>query len=196
MHIEFVESLDKKELAKWAVGAILAASLIATFFYLAPGISENPVPASGSSTSGLNNSVSWAGIITFEFVGSNSTEATAAAGSTVQGAITIDILQAAPLRFYIDDRGYNTSVSTLPAGISISLNVYGNTYYPPLLSSAEYQPPLIPTALGETAVQYEITVAKSVSTGVYDIRILCLSFFNNGTLTDQGMEYLVTLHVQ
>jgi hypothetical protein len=39
-------------------------------------------------------------------------------------------------------------------------------------------------------------VANSASAGVYVIRILCLSFSNNGTLTDPGLDYQVTLNVQ
>jgi hypothetical protein len=191
MYTEWVNPLSKKEVTKWAVTAILAASLIATFFYLAPGI---------SSTTGLNSSVTnarSAGLpITFGFVGSNYTQwVTAAAGSTVHGTIILSILQVAPLRFYIDDIGYNTS-STLPAGISISLNIYGNTYDPPLLSSNYSQPPLVSTALGETNVQYAISVANSVPSGVYYIGILCWSFQKNGTVYDQGAVYEVILNVQ
>lgn len=156
--------------------------------------------ALSSTPQHTSSSVSFAGPITFGFVGGNSSAVTVAAGSTVHGAITIDILQAAPLRFYIDDRGYNTSSSTLPAGVSISLNVYGNSYAPSSLSQSATQPlsttPLVATTLGETTVQYTISVASSVPKGAYDIRIVCWSFLNNGTHYDQPEVYEVTLSVQ
>jgi hypothetical protein len=180
--------------------AILAASLIAAFFYLAPGIQENSTPASSSGAPDLNNYLMFTGQITFGFVGSNSTEVAAAAGSIVHGTIIVNILQEAPLRFYIDDSGYNTSSSSFPAGMSISLNMYGNNYDPVLFSKADNQSlstiPLVPTALGETNVQYAISVASSVLKGVYDTKIVFWSFLNNGTLYDQAEEYQVTLHVQ
>lgn len=186
--------LTKKKFAEWALLAILAAFLIATFFYLIPGIPESRAPS--SSNTSTNGSVSFVGPVTFEFTGNNSTEVTAAAGSTVRGTITINILQQAPLRFYIDDIGYNSSSSTLPTGISISLNIYGNAYDPPLLSNANSQPPLVPTVSGETTLQYEISTSSSVPRGVYDARIVCWSFLNNGTVSDQAEVYQVTLHIQ
>lgn len=181
------------------LGVIGLAVLLSSIIILRPNQSASSSTLQPASN-GASNGVSYAGPITFEFVGSNSTAATAAAGSTVQGAITVDILQAAPMRFLIDDRGYNTSVSTLPAGISISLNVYGNSYSPLLLSNAATQPvntaPLVPTTLGETTVQYAISVANSVPNGAYDFGIVCLSFLNNGTLRGLAQTYEVTLSVQ
>jgi hypothetical protein len=161
-------------------------------------------PSTQSSESGvpdhLSNSVTLVGPITFRFVGGNSSALTVVAGSTVYGTMSIDVLQAAPLRFYIDDRRYNATGSTLPAGISISFNMYGNSYDPFLLSTEDDQPlsaaRLIPTTLGVTTVRYTISSASNVPKGVYGIRIVCWSFLNNGTIYNRPESYWVTLSVQ
>jgi hypothetical protein len=196
-------SLSKKEAIKSVVIAILAVSLVAAAIHY---LVETPISTSSSS------SMSFAGPITFRFLGNNSTEATVVAGSSVQGTIPVNITGASWLNFYVDDRGtlFNTTKPTLPAGISVSLNMYGNSYDAVSLTAAYANQsisavPLVPTTQGETNFQYTVSAASSVPAGVYKVLIVFQSVTNDGEL--YGFEkgtlhygyaavYEVILHVQ
>jgi len=170
-------SLSKKEAIKSVVIAVLAVSLVAAAIYY---LVETPISTSSSG------SMSFAGPITFRFLGDNSTEATVVAGSTVQGTIPVNITGASWLNFYVDDRGtlFNTTKPTLPAGISVSLSMYGNSYDAVSLTAAyaNQSLPLVPTTQGETSVQYAVSAASNVPAGVYKVLIVFQSVTNDGEL--------------
>jgi hypothetical protein len=172
-----------------------------------------------SSPNNLNNGLTNAAPITFEFVESNFADLTVAAGSEVQGTIPIKINGTFSFIFWLDDRGFNTTESTLPEGISVSINMYGKTYraesvtslfkkYSTLLPAVQVdQSPIPPvsTALGETTIQYTVTAASSVPTGVYDVKIVFQCVTNDGELagfekgswrSSYGAAFKVILHVQ
>lgn len=177
--------------------------------------------ATSKQTPGLNspNVQRFAGTISFQFGGSNVTELTVAAGSATQGTILMNITQAAPFLIYINDGGgrFNQTGPTLPPGISVSLNMYGKRYDVPTVYEVPFDNhtslplstvPLVPTALGNTSVQYAISVASTVPAGVYNVDILFKSILKNDMVPsgarDQGIEtmygygayYTVILHVQ
>lgn len=205
MHINAVKALNlsKKEVLRSVVGAILAASLVAAIiYYSVPAVQENR-----SSLSNALNTLGFVGTVSFQFVGSDVSELIVAASSAGQGTILMNITQAAPFLIYIDDSGalLNQSTPTLPPGISVSLNMYGKRYDVPSI----YEVPLndstglplstvqlVPTTLGETTVQYTISVTSAVPTGVYNVNIVFRNILNNGTHYGYAAEYVVILHVQ
>lgn len=211
MHTRVVKalSLSKKQALTSIVGAILAASLVAAIIYYGvPSLQENRTLPS--------NSVAFAGTISFQFEGSNISELTTPAGSAVQGTVLMNISQAAPLLIYVADSGtdINQTTPTLPPGISVSLEMYGNSYNVPSVYEVAFNDTtglplstvqLVPTTLGETSIQYTINVASSVPAGVYNVKILFVSMLKGDMLPagypydyryGYGDYYTVILHVQ
>jgi hypothetical protein len=192
-------------------GLVLLSSILALH-----GMGSNQSNASQqtSSSNSPSYSQSFSGPVTFQ-LGSNVSELSVTAGSSVQGAVPIKITGVFSFNFYVDDRGFNTTKSALPAGISVSLDMYGKSYdavpltvmfanlgSPPLVPAALLQ--LVPTDLGETAVQYTVSVASSVPAGVYNVLIVFQSVTNTGELYgfergtlhyDYGAIYKVILYV-
>ena len=139
-----------------------------------------------------------------------------AAGSAGQGTILISITQAAPLLVFVDDSGtlVDQSTPTLPQGISVSLNMYGKSYDVPSVYEVPFNATtslplstaqLVPTTLGETSIQYTVSVANTVPAGVYNVNIAFQSILKGdmlpaGYLYDSlygyGQWYTVILKVQ
>jgi len=176
--------------------------------------SPNQSAATGQTPSDSGD-INFAGTISFQFENTNVSELTVAAGSAVQGTVLMNISQAAPLLIYVDDSGIeiNQTTPTLPPGISVSLEMYGNSFNVPLVYEVAFNDTtglplstqLVPTTLGETSIQYTINVASSVPTGVYNVKILFKSMLMGdmlpaGYLYDYlygyGEYYTVILHVQ
>ncbi len=173
-------------------GVLLLSSIIALDIMFP---NQSTASEQASSPNMLNNGIHFAGPITFELMGSNVAELTVAAGSEVQGAISIKINGTFSFQFYHDDLGFNTTKSTLPEGISVSINVYGKNYDvlpvtsllgDPTFMAAVYpnQSPiqLVPTTRGETTVKYTVRAASNVPAGVYNIRIVFQSVTDDGEL--------------
>jgi hypothetical protein len=195
---------------KFIFGAMLAVSLIAATIYY-------ETLSSQESHSVPLNSVTFTGTRSFEFQESNVTELTTAAGSTVEGAIEMNIVLPTPLLVYILDQGFNQTNPSLPLGISVTLTIYGNSYNVPSMHELPFDSftglpsttvKLVNTTLGKTSIQFTINVGNTVPSGVYNLEILFKSILkgdmvpsslrNSGvdTIYGYGEYYTIILYVQ
>ncbi|MGD0159258.1 MAG: hypothetical protein ABSB89_03060 [Candidatus Bathyarchaeia archaeon] len=164
------------------------------------------------------NDITYVGPISFQFSGGNASELTVASGSAGKGTIQVNVTEADPLLIYdYAGGGFNQSATALPAGLSVSLNMYGNLYDVPqinqvALDNATALPlstvPLIPTTLGETTFQYTINTASTVPAGTYTIHISFLPILQGdevpastraagiNEMQGLGEVYAVTINVQ
>lgn len=116
--------------------------------------------------------------------GSNSTTLQLGPGSDGGAQYSLSVLRNLPIRFFIDDRGFNNSV-ILPQGINVKITVGGVTYSLERLSQlfnsgripANSTNPAIPTS-GQSSltVSYIVQASSAVPAGQYIISIVCLSF--------------------
>lgn len=192
----------------------VAIVMIIVVLALNNGINAEPNSTQAPYT---RNGITSGNVRSFQFENGNRSELTVAAGSSVKGTVPIKITSGFFFNFYVDDRGwvYNTTKPSLPAGISVSIEMYGNSYDAvpltvvyadrslPLFPSSLL--PLAPTSLGVTSVEYTLSVASDVPAGVYTVLIIFQSVTNDGEAyrCEKGslhygyaIYYEVVLHVQ
>jgi hypothetical protein len=155
-----------------------------------------------STPSEITSSITDNSPITFHFI-QNSTTLKVSPGSNVSDKIPIIINEDAPMRFVIDDRNFtNPNVSSTPSGLSVSLLVFGNQYQPEFLSQEKevrdkdnhvIEPVIgetsVPTKVGETLVEYTISVPKNVSPGKYSVFIDGQSFLQRSPILTGFLVY-------
>lgn len=149
----------------------------------------------------VDNRVTWAGKSIFQFVSGNSTVLTASSGSSISETITINFLENATIRFFVDDGvgGFNTSLPTLPNGISVTVIVDGHIYNAELYSQVgdltTSRNQLIQVGPGTIMVRYTVSIASGIPKGLYQFNIVCANFLNQGTLLNQIQDLEVVLNV-
>jgi len=190
----------------------VAIVMIIVVLALNNGINAGPNSTQAPYT---RNGITSGSVRSFQFENGNRSELTVAAGSSVKGTVPIKITSGFFFNFYVDDRGFNTTKSSLPPGISVCIDLYGNRYDAvpltvvyadrslPLFPSSLL--PLAPTSLGVTSVEYTLSVASDVPAGVYTVLIIFQSVTNDGEAyrCEKGslhygyaVYYEVVLHVQ
>ncbi|MEM2981355.1 MAG: hypothetical protein QW385_08360 [Thermoproteota archaeon] len=130
----------------------------------------------------VNGGIHWGGKTVVKFISGDSAALTVPAGSSISGIATMNILENATIRFFVDNGvgGFNTTRPTLPDGISVTVILNGNTYKPELYSEVgdltTSSNPLIQVGPGVTTVQYTVSVAGTVPKGQYRFNIVCADF--------------------
>jgi hypothetical protein len=156
----------------------------------------SPVPVAKQVTNGIGSF----GPITFKLL-QNSTTMKVSPGSSVTDSIPINIIDNAPMRFLIDDTDINSSKSTIPSGITVSMQVFGKSYQPEFqtqtrpvsinntLVNPEVGSTSVSTQVGESSIPYTISVANNVPVGTYLLKFDLQSFSPMPSYTIGTVEY-------
>jgi len=120
-------------------------------------------------------------------LGSNTSTLAVKAGLATAGQYVLDVSKGFPIRFFLEDRGFNNSI-ILPVGITVVVTIGNLTYNLERLSdvfSSRGLPtntttPALGTIAGATlVVNYSLHVSTNVPRGTYNINLICVSYPNS-----------------
>jgi hypothetical protein len=164
----------QKGLILFLVGLLVLPTIFLMSIYLGSSPAQKNLP---------NGSISFPKP-SVEIKGPNSSILAVSRGSSADGQYSLSILQSLPIRFFLDDRGFNNSIN-LPVGVTVKISVNGQTYNLESLSElfnsgkvpTNSSNPVIPTAASSVMmVNYEVETSSTVPPGQYMVTIDCLSF--------------------
>src|SRR5207245_720338 len=119
-------------------------------------------------------------------VGSNTSSIVLSPSSNQSGQYSLRVTQSLPIRFFIEDQGFNGS-NPVPSGINVKISLGAKSYdiervseiFANGIGPTNSSNPLISTTgLARMTVNYTIQMANTVPPGQYTITIVCLSFPN------------------
>ena len=171
--------------------------------------SESELPYSGSVGLGLivtpkavdfshmNNGVNWVGTQTLQ-LSRNASELSVSRGSSTQGTILVDVLKDDPLRIFVDDAMFNATESSMPQGVSITVNINGQDVPIPSSHSMSGVPiaaDLLTTTLGQNAIKYTVSASEDVPVGRYSVLLAIQSWLSDETKCEYGLLYNLVLNI-